>query len=219
MIEYFFPPRCALCNTILKVGVPIYICNKCAEEMGYYKNYIGSLNLPGRMQNYCDGMICVGSYSGSLKNSLKRFKFGNKPSYYRTFGKLLTMKIQNTPQMVCFDMIVPVPMHKERQKQRGYNQAGLMAEQASRILGLPCEENLLIKVKASKSQSVLSRSERLINLEDAFKVVDNKLLQGKNILLIDDILTTGSTVNQCCKALKAAGAEKVIAGVIATTRN
>ncbi|AEY64378.1 putative amidophosphoribosyltransferase [Clostridium sp. BNL1100] len=218
-IEYIFPPRCALCNTILKAGVPIYICEKCVGEIDYYKNSILSLNLPVGIQNYCDGILCVGRYSDFLKEAVRRFKFSNKSSYYRTFGKLLALKIENTRQLVSFDIIVPVPLHKSRQKQRGYNQAELMAEQIAKTLKIPCGKNLLIKSSATKSQSMLKRTERLLNLEDAFMAVNDGLIANKNILLIDDIVTTGSTVNQCCKALKQAGAERVIAGVIATTRN
>lgn len=199
--------------------MPIYICEKCAGEIGYYKNSIISLDLPVGIQNYCDGILCVGKYSDTLKESLRRFKFSSKPSNYRTFGKLLVLKVENTGQIIHFDIIVPVPLHRSKQKQRGYNQAELMAEQVAKTLKVPCGKNLLIKSTATKSQSMLKKTERLLNLEDAFMVADEKLTAKKNILLIDDIVTTGSTVNQCCKALKKAGAEKVIAGVIATTRN
>lgn len=199
--------------------MPIYICEKCVGEIDYYKNSVLSLNLPLGIQNYCDGLLCVGKYSGSLKETLRRFKFSNKSSYYRALGKLLALKIQNTKKLDSFDVIVPVPLHKSRQKHRGYNQAELMAEQIAKTLKIPCEKNLLIKSVATNSQSMLKRTERLLNLEDAFMAVNDGLIAHKNILLIDDIVTTGSTVNQCCKALKRAGAEKVIAGVIATTRN
>ncbi len=199
--------------------MPIYICEKCVGEIDYYENSVLSLNLPLGIQNNCDGLLCVGRYSGSLKETLRRFKFSNKSSYYRALGKLLALKIQNTKQLDSFDVIVPVPLHKSRQKHRGYNQAELMAEQIAKTLKIPCEKNLLIKSVATNSQSMLKRTERLLNLEDAFMAVNDGLIADKNILLIDDIVTTGSTVNQCCKALKRAGAEKVIAGVIATTRN
>ncbi|WP_242835586.1 ComF family protein [Ruminiclostridium josui] len=199
--------------------MPIYICEKCVGEIDYYKNSILSLNLPVEIQNYCDGILCVGRYSDSLKEALRRFKFSNKPSYYRAFGKLLALKIESTGQKANFDMIVPVPLYKSRHKQRGYNQAELMAEQISKTLKVPCEKNLLIKTSPTKSQSALKRTDRLLNLEDAFMVVSDGVAANKNILLIDDIVTTGSTLNQCCKALKQAGAKRIIAGVIATTRN
>jgi competence protein ComFC len=217
--EYFFPPRCALCNELLNVGVPICICEKCAKEIDFYNNFVNTLDLPGNVKTYCDGMVCVGRYSDSLKNSLKRFKFGNKPSYYRAFGKLLALKVQYIYQPVYFDMIVPVPLYKAKQKQRGYNQAELIARQVSNILRLPCKANLLVKATATESQSLLSRTERLSNLEDAFYITGEEMIAGKNILLVDDIVTTGSTVNQCCKALKQAGASTIITGVIATTRD
>ncbi len=199
--------------------MPIYICEKCAREIGFYKNSIVPLDLPVELQNFCDGILCVGKYSESLKESLRKFKFSNKPSYYRMFGKLLALKVENTAQIAHFDIIVPVPLHISKQKQRGYNQAELIAEQVAKALEITCEKNLLIKSSATKSQSMLKKTERILNLEDAFMVVNEKLIAKKNILLIDDIVTTGSTVNQCCKVLKKAGAEKVIAGVIATTRN
>ena len=207
------------CNTLLKVGTPIYICLECAEQIGYYNNDINSLNLPKNIETYCDGMICVGRYSDSLKNSLKRFKFGNRPSFYRAFGKLLAMKVQNTIQIDKIDLIIPVPLHRSKKKERGYNQAELIAECAAKLLGLPLAAKILIKPSESKSQSVLSRNDRLLNVEGLFKVVNREAVHRKNILLIDDIVTTGSTINQCSKALKQAGASRIVAGVIATTRN
>ena len=164
-------------------------------------------------------MVCVGRYSDSLKNSLKKFKFSNKPSYYRAFGKLLALKLQNTIQLDQIDMIIPVPLHRSRQKLRGYNQAELIAECAAKLLSTPLAANILIKTSESKSQSVLSRNERLSNIEGMFKVINAHAVYKKNILIVDDIVTTGSTINQCSKALKQSGASSIIAGVIATTRN
>jgi competence protein ComFC len=204
---------------LLKVGTPIYICEKCTGKVEYYNNCVNSLNLPREIETYCDGMVCVGKYSDSLKNSLKSFKFSNKPSYYRAFGKLLALKVQNTIQLGQIDMIIPVPLHRSRQKQRGYNQSYLIGECVAKLLCLPLESTILVKSSESKSQSVLSRNERLSNVEGLFKVVNADTIYNKNILIIDDIVTTGSTVNQCSKALKQAGASSVIAGVIATTRN
>ena len=164
-------------------------------------------------------MICVGRYSASLKNSLKRLKFSNKASYYRAFGKLLALKVENIIKLDQIDMIIPVPLYKSKQKQRGYNQAELIAEYAAKQLNIPFGANLLVKTSESKSQSVLGRNERLSNVEGLFEVVNTQAVYKKNILIVDDIITTGSTINQCSKALKLAGASSVVAGVIATTRN
>ncbi len=196
----------------------MYICENCIEEIGYYNNYINSLNMPENIKTYCDGMICVGRYSDSLKASLKRFKFSNKPSYYRAFGKLLALKVQNIEQLANFDIIIPIPLHKTKYKQRGYNQAELIAKSVARILNVPYSTDILIKSSETKSQSSLARNERLSNVEDSFRVINEKFIYNKKVLLIDDIITTGSTINQCSKVLKKAGAGYIVAGVIATTR-
>jgi len=203
---------------ILSPGSSICLCGQCAAEVDYFNNSIIPLNLPDDCKIYCDGIICVGRYSNLLKKSIKKFKFSNKPSYYRTFGKLLALKVQNTPQLGDLDVIIPVPLHKNRQRQRGYNQAELIARYAAGQLGLKCENSVLIKTVETKAQSLLSKSQRLGNLEGSFTVKSPKCVEGKSVLLVDDIVTTGSTINQCCKALKLAGAERIIAGVIATTR-
>lgn len=161
----------------------------------------------------------MGKYSDSLKLSLKRFKFSNKPSYYRAFGKLLALKVQNTIQVGQIDIIIPVPLHRSRQKQRGYNQSELIGESVAKLLSIPFAANILVKASESKSQSVLNRNKRLSNVDGLFNVINAEVVYGKNILLIDDIITTGSTVNQCSKALKQAGARSVFAGAMATTRN
>lgn len=187
--------------------------------MEYFNNYINSLNLPWGVENYCDGMICVGKYSESLKNSLKRFKFSNKPSYYRAFGKLLALKFQNTLKKDSIDFIIPVPLYKGKQKQRGYNQAALIAGYTAKLLEKPLLQNILIKAYDSKSQSTLSRDQRIANVEGVFSVNSPEAVRNKNIFLVDDIVTTGSTINQCCKVLKQAGANLVVGGVVATTRS
>ncbi len=187
--------------------------------MEYFNNCINSLNLPLGVENYCDGIICVGKYNESLKNSLKRFKFSNKPSYYRAFGKLLALKFQNTLKKDTIDCIMPVPLYKAKEKQRGYNQAGLIAGYTAKLLRKPLLENILIKASDSKSQSTLSRGERIANVEGVFIVNRSEAVRNKNIFLVDDIVTTGSTINQCCKVLKQAGANLVVGGVIATTRS
>lgn len=218
LLEFLFPPRCIICNEILSQESIICICEACAFHIDYYNNRINSLGLPESHKVYCDGIICVGRYNNSLKNSIKKFKFGNKPSYFRAFGTLLSLKVKNTENLDKIDIVIPVPLHKSRRKQRGYNQAELIAVYTAKQLGVRLESSILIKTMETQTQSLLSKTDRLTNLEEAFSVRFPKQVAGKNILLVDDIITTGSTVNQCSKALKAAGAHRVIAGVIATTR-
>lgn len=202
----------------MQAGTTVHICSKCLTEIGYYNNKINSVVLPDDIECYCDGMICVGAYSEALKTALRNFKFNDKPSYFRAFAELLAHKLENLLDTSQIDLIVPVPLSKSRLRQRGYNQSELIAKHVSRLSHIPFSNNVLLKMKDTKSQSTLSRADRLINLENSFFIKNSSKVYDKNILIIDDIITTGSTVNECSKALKSVGAKQVLAGVIATTR-
>ena len=115
-----------------------------------------------------------------------------------------------------FDIIISVPLHKNREAKRGYNQARLVSGALSRITGIKEYSRLLVRNRNTGAQSLLDRKSRLVNLNDAFGITNERLIKDKNILLIDDIMTTGSTINECARTLKKAGARTVTAAVIAT---
>jgi ComF family protein len=128
------------------------------------------------------------------------------------------MKVIKMRNTIKFDTIISVPLHRQRELNRGYNQSRLISGALSRKLGLPDNSKLLQRVRNTQSQSLLAREERSLNLVDAFAVVDTSGVKGKNILLVDDIMTTGYTLNECAKALKAAGARTVVGAVVASGR-
>ena len=111
---------------------------------------------------------------------------------------------------ISFDYIVPVPLNENRQKKRGFNQAEVLAEQVCKILSAKYKQ-VLTRQKDTPFQARLTREDRLVNLKDAFVVNDKTEVKGKTILLLDDIFTTGSTINECCKVLNKAKAKSVIA--------
>ena len=199
-------------------NAPIHICSKCIQQIEFYNKDIVPLSLGGGIKPYCDGVVCVGKYHHSLKKVLRDYKFNEKPSFYRAFGELIADKINRSLSQYPLDVIVPVPMSRKRKVQRGYNQAELIALKASKILSIPIDTRSIVKVKETHRQSSLKRQERLTNLNDAFEVLGSCSYAGKTILLVDDIITTGSTLNECSKALKQAGAKYVFGAVIATTR-
>ncbi len=218
LLNLIFPSRCIICRQLLKGNAPIHICSKCIQEIEFYNKDIVPLSLGGGIKSYCDGVVCVGKYQHSLKKALRDYKFNERPSFYRAFGALIADKINRALIQYPLDVIVPVPMSRKRIAQRGYNQAALIALRASQILSVPLEARSIVKVKDTLRQSSLRRQERLINLNDAFKVTSSCSYAGKTVVLIDDIITTGSTLNECSKALKEAGAKYVFGAVIATTR-
>jgi len=118
-----------------------------------------------------------------------------------------------------FDIIVPVPLHRKKQRMRGFNQAAILAQGIGRNLSKQVICNNLIRVQDTPAQAVLDKQERMANLQDAFKVVDPKAFKGKTVLLVDDVYTTGATVDQCSRILLGAGVYRVYVLTLATGRN
>ena len=166
----------------------------------------------------CDCIVCVCRYSGIIKSSLIYFKFFNKAGYYRAFAALLADRLRKMTDFHEFDIIISVPLHKKRENERGYNQSLLLSKELSRLTGIPDRSGFLERVRHTKSQSLLGREERYVNVKNAFNVREKAKVQGKWVLLVDDITTTGNTLDECSRVLKKAGARMVTAAVIASGR-
>jgi ComF family protein len=154
------------------------------------------------------------AYEGLIKNSIKRFKFSHKKEYAYEFAKLITKTIEICFRNQKFDLITCVPLHKNRFKKRGYNQSELIAKEAAKSLGFQFEKTI-VKTKNNLPQHGLNFFKRQINVNGAYKAIRN--LSGKKILICDDIVTTGATLNECVSVLEAAGA-KVACACLAYTR-
>ena len=119
--------------------------------------------------------------------------------------------IENKLQAILdADMVVPVPLWKEKEKKRGFNQAALMAESFSKITGIPYDESVIMRIRDTAPQSSLRKHQRDANIRSAFKVTDENKVKGRKILLLDDIYTTGSTVRECAKNFYVNGAKAVM---------
>ncbi len=216
MLRLIFPPRCIFCKSLLSVGTTIEICSGCHTKIPFIHGNIVETAGEKLYKSHCDGIICACEYSGIIKEGLIKYKFFDKASYYRAFAKLLSNRIKNMTRNTKFDIIISVPLHKERERIRGYNQALLISKFVSRELGVAENSRVLRRIRNTQSQSLLNKEERHVNIRDAFSVSGACEISGKTILLIDDVLTTGSTVNECSRVLKEAGAKAVIAAVVAS---
>ncbi|HOQ02143.1 MAG TPA: ComF family protein [Acetivibrio clariflavus] len=215
ILDLVFPPKCIFCNKILNYGTGICICESCSLNIPYFSEK--NLNLI-KSNSYFDDIICVCEYSGIIKEALIKYKFFNKPSFGRTFARLIYNRIKEKTNLGEIDLIVSVPLHRKKEQLRGYNQSYLIAKQLGKLLGTKVSKNILIRTKNTDSQSLLNRVERLRNVKDAFSVTDTNAIKDKSILIVDDIFTTGSTLNECCRILKDAGARRITAIVVATGR-
>jgi ComF family protein len=145
-------------------------------------------------------------------------KFKSNPRLAQTMGNLICEELMQYQPLPEFDFIIPVPMHPKKKRQRGYNQAELVAKEAAGILNKEVHTDILLKTQNTRPQIQLKREERLRNLESAFTINNNTVTKknlNRHILLVDDVLTTGTTINTCAKILKDNGFSYVYALVIA----
>ncbi len=178
--------------------LPLKKGGECFEVMGKKVSYI----------------VSAFEYSKSVRNAIHKFKFSDKPYYADTFTYFMNRVLEEVLRVEGFDIIIPVPIGKKRLKKRGYNQAALLAD------GLKCgetkvDEAALIKFKDNEPQSIKNAHDRFTNVKGCFKCTKN--LSGASVLLVDDVCTTGATINSCADELLKNGARKVCAITVAKT--
>ena len=210
LLDLFFPPRCVFCGALTEKSLS-GPCPKCKD---------GPLWLtpeeavrPGRHFSRC---VCAGWYQGELRQSIRQFKFLNHPEYAKAYGPVLARAIRfYLPG--AYDVISWMPVSAERLKERGYDQARLLAEETAGALGTAAVP-LLQKVTDTKAQSSLQDgAQRWSNVSGVYAVPDPAGVAGRRILLIDDIITSGATLEEGARVLRAAGAAQVVAAAFCRT--
>jgi len=151
----------------------------------------------------------LGAFEGSLQAAIHRWKYEGKTHLTPFFAEWMAEGLNRYWEPHSLDLLIAVPLHPRRLKERGFNQAFLLAKELSRRTGIPSLKTILRKDKPTLPQVDLSGAEREKGLRGAFLVVEKKELLGKSVLLVDDVYTTGATVNECSKVLVKGGARKV----------
>ena len=210
LAEWIFPRKCVLCCAFLSKE-ETDLCIKCRTNQPEYR--YGQKNVP-----HIADLTAVWCYSGDVRSSLHRYKFGNARHYAPAYGRTLAMRIQE--DLPRADIVTWVPVSAKRLRQRGYDQVRLLAEAVSPELGIPAEP-LLNKFRDNQANSDLKTPEqRRANVLGVYRAVGQERFCGKRVLLLDDIITTGATASECARVLLSAGAEEVIfAAVAAATSN
>ena len=224
LIHLLFPPRCPFCDTVLCSSIfapQKLVCPSCRDKAQYVKEPVCKKcgkPLRDERQEYCydcnrvDRTFVQGKalwiYEGIVKQSIYRFKYHNRQEYAHYYGKELAKKYEQWMERCRIEALVPIPLSKKRLRQRGFNQAECVARELGRRTGIPVYKDLLIRVRDTRAQKELNEQERKNNLKRAFKTEANKV-QLNHILLIDDIYTTGSTMNETASELKRSGITKV----------
>ena len=209
LLQLLFPEKCILCGKVLAKG-EFDLCRHCRCDNPAYTHR------KSRPQ-FLDSFTAVWYYEGDVRSSLLRYKFGGRRSYASGYGRLLAMHLQeNCPD--GFDILTWIPISRRRRLKRGYDQVELIARAAARELGVK-PVRLIRKIRHNPPQSGFrDSSQRRANVLGAYKVLEPEQVVGKRILLLDDILTTGSTASECARILKTAGAREVHCAAMAAVR-
>lgn len=186
------------------------ICNRCGDVIENEAKYCEMCKFEDKAFKKNRSVFL---YDGKVADAIRAFKFDNAKYWYKCFSSYL-VDAYKFYGYFC-DLICYVPMHKKRQNNRGYNQCELLATQLGQILKIPVSCENLVKIKDTKNQVDLNFKQRKENLNGAFKVLNKSEFQGKTILLVDDVYTTGATLNNCTKTLLKAGAKAVLCLTIA----
>lgn len=211
LLDLLFPPKCVFCAKPLRPGER-EVCAACAAGLPFLEGEAAR-----RTAGNCSLVVSPLRYDGVVRDSIRRYKFGGRRGYASAYGKLVAGAVR-THLAGKYDVISWVPLSDKRRRERGYDQAFLLATAAALELGDVAVETLR-KVRHVDAQSgLVEDSARQANVKGAYAAVDPELVEGRRVLLIDDVVTTGSTLSECAGTLLKAGALDVVGATLARAR-
>ena len=222
ILNMLYPSRCPLCDRLMGSSDRL-VCGECIDNITFIKGPVcrkcgrpivsstDAICDECKMRKHIfDCALAPFLYESTVKESLINFKFRHRAEYYYFYATAIIAYAGDRIKAWAPDIIIPVPAHKKREKERGYNQAFLTAREVGRYLEIPVSKDLVQRVKNTKPLKELGYKERLETLDGAFEI-NRKYDVPQRVLIVDDILTSGSTLDSMAKLLKSAGAERVYA--------
>jgi ComF family protein len=191
---------CAVCDCGRPSDRPgSYICSRCYATLPWYDEFAKS----------------AFGYLEPVSQLVNIYKFNGAEYLAEDFADAMELSFRKKHDVAAVDVVVPVPLHPRRLAERGYNQSGLLAAAFAKRINRLCDETSLVRIRDTEHQSRSNREDRRKNLKGAFRTVDPSRIRGRTVVLIDDVMTTGATIDECSEALYAGGAYKVIPFVLA----
>jgi len=217
-LDFFIPRICPSCKSQLDLTEKV-ICKKCFLQL----NKVSDERITTEFQEKFKKSSIISDFTSiyyfeknkEVHNIIHEFKYNGKFRIGFYLGTLIANKSESKIRSWDIDYIIPVPLHRLRRAERGFNQSFYIAKGINSVLRIPIAHNLLKRLRFTDSQTHFSISERKANVQNAFSLKKNKLISGKNILLLDDVITTGATISECGRVLLNAGAAKIFAASFA----
>jgi ComF family protein len=226
LVDFVFPPFCSLCREALGEGERV-VCEACWSKVEVLSGprcpRCGAPRAEGDGCPNCadrgfrfSGACVLAPFDEGAQALIHLLKYREKASVGVRFGRMLGEAVRADPRMAGVELVLPVPLHRSRARERGYNQSALIARGVGEALGRPVEERALARTRATRTQTELSAEERVRNVSGAFVVRRPGRVAGLRLLLVDDVFTTGATFDACAGALLDAGAFEVFAAAVAS---
>jgi ComF family protein len=229
IIHLIYPPTCHLCGQALAPDGSRFCtrcahllpedfqaaCPRCAVSIGAYSQTADGCPRCRAERFWFDQAVRLGLYKDSLREAILRMKQATGEDLAEALGHLWAEHAAARLRALAVDVVVPVPLHWIRRWQRGYNQAETLARALAAKLGVPCRTRWLWRARYTAHQTGQGRTARKANLRGAFRAAARPELRGKKVLLVDDVLTTGTTCSEAARVLKRAGAARVAVAVLA----
>ncbi len=205
LLNLLYPARCPWCGNVVGFGA----CESCDGALREILLDGENLDLPARGEGGIEEAYACYRYEYPARDGLLRLKFEGQRGGVAVFGGRMAKTFVFCKMAGRYGCIVPVPVSPGTMRRRGYNQSALLAEELAKRVGVPLETGVLEKSMETEQQMLLDREARLQNVKGAYRVAGSEKIAGKRVLLVDDVATTGSTLNECAATLKAAGAVQV----------
>ncbi|MBP5547713.1 MAG: ComF family protein [Bacteroidales bacterium] len=205
-IELFFPRVCCICGNPL-VGTEKQICTHCLLNLPESLSAKGDSNivekrLMGRIPIVASTALLVFSENSMAQKILHQIKYYGNTELAVSMGRQLGMRLAESDRFDSVDIIVPVPLHRKKLRKRGYNQSFLICQGIAQTFPRPINRDNLIRTKHTETQTRKNREERIENMHNVFHLLDESVFENKHVLLVDDVITTGSTTEACWNAMK-----------------
>ncbi|HTL08218.1 MAG TPA: phosphoribosyltransferase family protein [Chitinophagaceae bacterium] len=217
----FFPALCAGCGTDA-VGTAAPLCISCIKELPLTNFHLHAGNpvekdFWGRTAIHSATALCHFTTGSLIQQLLHQLKYKGHQELGHFLGKLMGASLQQSDRFAGIDLLLPLPLFASRLRKRGYNQSALLCNGMASVLSLPVLEDVLTRLSATDTQTQKNRIQRWKNMEGRFSVLDPAALAGKHVLLVDDVITTGATLEACGQALlKVEGVQLSIAALAYT---
>lgn len=198
-LNLIYPLKCLICQKDIEPTPPRGLCSDCFNKIQKYSSS-SPRALPDH-KYYFKQTWAACPYQGIIKEAIQLLKYKGKLILAGQLSAIMIKYAKENLPLANIDFLIPVPLHRSRLKEREFNQSEVLASKLTNYFNLPLLNNALIRIRPTPPQTNLSKEERLISLKGAFNLKRKELTKGKNILLIDDVFTTGATAKECAKVL------------------